>query len=652
MKLISNLLGTLSLLLIALCSHAESDSTDTLDPVVITATREETKESQVASTTTVITAEEIKARRINSVAEILRVVPGLDVLSSGGPGHMTSVFTRGANSNQTLVLIDNIMMNDPGSADGAFDFANLQVDNIERIEVLRGAASAIWGADAMGGVIHIITKHGSGKPQFTGLAEGGNYATWKVGGGVSGSEGNFNYTLNASHFSNVGVSSAAASMGNSERDPYQNTTVQARTGYQITPDLDLDWTLRYNNGQVGLDNCGGPGCDNPYYWQNTNEIYTRGQARLFLLDRRWEQRFGVNFSQTNRNTWYSNQDAAIAIPSTYASPANNQGQQIKVEWIHFLQLTENDTLTAGIDGKFNSMNSALQAFNGYPEYFSEGTMSNGGYYIQNNLTWLDRFNTNASGRLDNNSVFGNHLTWRVNQVIGIPEIGNRIKANVGTAFRAPSLCELNPTCGGNPNLSPETSLDWDAGLEQEFDEGRIKLGSLYFHNHFNNLIQYNPNAPNDFYPGYGNIINIQSAISEGIESFIEYKPIEAIQIRMNYTFDQTQGLYDTTNGVQTNNPLLLRPKNKGNFDLDYRFLEKATTHLNILAFGSRSSFDNTNSVVQVAGYVLVNLSANYELNDQVTLFARMDNLLNKQYQQVWGYGTMGFTGIGGLNLKL
>ena len=662
--------------------HAESDSTDTLDPVVVTATRAETKESLIANTMTVITADEIKARRINTVAEILRVVPGLDVLSSGGPGQQTSVFTRGANSNQTLVLIDNIMMNDPSSPSGGFDFANLQVDNIERIEVLRGAASAMWGADAMGGVIHIITKHGSGKPAFTGLAEGGNYNTWKTGGSVSGENNGLNYTLSASHFYTLGVSAADTSMGNPERDSYQNTTVQARTSYLVTPDLDLDWTLRYNNGQVGLDNCGGSyqsydgqtiTCDNPFYTQNTNEIYTRGQAKLFLFDRKWEQRFGVNLSQTNRQTSYTDQSAASNITSTSIQPIITQGQQIKIEWINFVHATDFDTVTAGIEGKFDSMNASNQAFtcppnaaaglcvdpNSYLPYSTQttlpsnsyqGTMSNGGYYLQNEINWLERFQTTMGGRLDSNSIFGNHMTWRANQIIAVPELNNRIKANIGTAFRPPSLCELNQNCYGNPSLSPETSLDWDAGIEQDLFDNKMKIGTLYFHNKFNNLIQW---VANDNGPNYGNLINVSSAVSEGIETFWEYKPSDVLALRLNYTFDQTQGAWQS--GIQTSQPLLNRPKNKGNFDVDYRFLEKASTHLNILAFGERNTpslMSDTNYVSQVAGYVLVNLSFNYELNEQVSIFTRMDNLLNKKYEQVWGYGTMGFTGISGISLKL
>ena len=631
---------------------AESDSTDTLDPVVVTATRTNAREDQIANTVTVITAEEIKARRINFVADILRVVPGLDVISNGGTGQQTSVFTRGSNSNQTLVLIDNIRMNDPGSPNNSFDFANLQVDDIERIEILRGAASSMWGADAMGGVIHIITKHGKGPASFSGMAEGGNYNTWKVGGGVSGEIDDLNYSVSASHFSNLAVSAAAQSMGNRERDPYQNTTFQSRLNYKVTDDLDLDWSARYNQAGAGMDNCGGVGyqswtgsgfvpCDNRYYFNSANQLYTRGQARWFLFDRFWEQRAGVNFTMSDRQTYYT----STTIPSSWTPPSTNNGDETKVEWLNFLHFSESETLLMGAEGRFDSLYSESGVSSPTSSY--NNSMTNGGYYIQNDLDWLERFHTTAGARIDSNSIYGSHSTWKFNQVISVPESKSRIKANIGTAFRAPSLCEISTQCFGNPNLLPETSIDWDVGIEQDFLDKQATAGVVYFDNNYNNLIQWNPSANG----GMGSLSNIGTAIARGVETFAEYKPISELSFRINYTYDETFGQNDSVAQVQTTQPLLLRPKNKGNFDVDYRFLQDATVHLNILAYGSRSSYDTMGGITQVPGYVLVNLSGNYELNEHVTLFARLDNLLNKQYQMVWGYGTLGFNGLGGFNLK-
>lgn len=629
---------------------AESDSTDELDPIVVTATRSETHEKQIANTVTVITAEEIRARRVNAVADILRVVPGLDVMSTGGTGQQTSVFTRGADSNQTLVLIDNIRMNDPGDPGNAFDFANLQVDDIERIEILRGAASAMWGADAMGGVIHIITKHGKGPASFNSLVEGGNYDTYKVGAGVSGEQDGLSYALNTSHFSNLGVSAAAQSMGNSERDKYLNTTLQTRLGYQVMDNLDFDWSLRFNGAETGLDNCGGFGykswngpfirCDNPDYFMDTNQLYTRGQGRWFLFDGLWEQRFGINFTSSDRSTYYTAKVDPGWIPAV-----DTQGQETKLEWLNFLHLNEQLTVIAGIEERFDDFKSQSGQVGLETGYGS--SMNNTGFYLQNQSTWLERFSTTVGGRVDDNSRFGTYLTWRFNQVMEIPEWSNRIKANIGTGFRPPSLCELSKNCFGNPDLQPETSLDWDAGIEQDFFDRQVLAGVVYFDNNYSNLIQWNPAANG----GLGQVENVSTAIAQGIETFVEFKPHPAWSVRANYTLDQTYGRYDAMTGQRSNEPLLLRPLNKGNFDVDYRAADGISMHLNVSIVGSRSSYDTQGSIRQVPGYVLANLSGNYEVSKEVTVFARLDNLLNKQYEQIWGYGTMGFYGIGGMTLK-
>ena len=182
-------------------SHAQNklpNDAIELPNVVVTATRTETPETEIGSAITVVTAKDIADKNINNVADALRTVPGLDVVRAGAVGQQTSVFMRGANSNHTLVLVDGVEMNDPSSPTGAFDFAFLQTDNIERIEVVRGAASAAFGSDAIGGVINIITKKGTGKTKLLGVAEGGSYGTWKTGGNISGGTDRVNYSFDAS----------------------------------------------------------------------------------------------------------------------------------------------------------------------------------------------------------------------------------------------------------------------------------------------------------------------------------------------------------------------------------------------------------------------------------------------------------------------
>ena len=268
-------------------SHAQNklpNDAIELPNVVVTATRTETPETEIGSAITVVTAKDIADKNINNVADALRTVPGLDVVRAGAVGQQTSVFMRGANSNHTLVLVDGVEMNDPSSPTGAFDFAFLQTDNIERIEVVRGAASAAFGSDAIGGVINIITKKGTGKTKLTAVAEGGSYGTWKTGGNISGGTDRVNYSFDASRLETAGFSSADKNLGNVLPNGYRNTNLSGRGGFKVNEALDLGVTLRYGEGKSFLDNGGGKGADDPNSYGTFNELFTRGFGHLKLFD--------------------------------------------------------------------------------------------------------------------------------------------------------------------------------------------------------------------------------------------------------------------------------------------------------------------------------------------------------------------------------
>jgi len=612
---------------------ADEQPVTQLEPLVVTATRTETPIQQVGSAITVITAEEIASRKLDTVADVLRVVPGLDVTRAGGIGQQTSVFLRGANSNHTLALIDGIEMNDPSNPNGAFDFGDLQVDNIERIEILRGAQSAIYGSDAIGGVINIITKKGRGKPRFQTRDEGGSYDTFKVDGSVLGGTERVNYSLNASRLETGGFSAADRVLGNTERDSYKNSSVSARLGAQALDNLDFGWTLRYNEGKAMVDNCGGPNCDDPNAYVKNNELFTRGFGHLRLLDGIWEQTLGLAYSDTNRH--YVN---PFDPANPFSSKGFNVGEKTKIDWQNVLHLHETNTVTLGVEEEADSFHSESSfSMSGFS---TQGvipirTRNNLGYYLQDQIQLFDRSFTTVGVRDDEiNRGFGNHVTWRANEVYAIPETGTRLKGSYGTGFKAPALFQLYDTIfdSGNPNLKAETSRNWDVGLEQAAWDQRVQMGASYFSNSFVNLIQ---NLPPTFKSE-----NIGHATAEGVESFVEFRPLESLSLRGNYTYTRTKD-------QETGQRLLRRPTHKGSFEADYRFLEKAAVHLNILMVGNKDDVANT----RVPGYVLVNLAGSYDVNANLQVFARVDNLLNKHYEELFGYGTAGLSGIGGVKVS-
>ena len=610
-----------------------SDNTLELPNMVVTATRTETPENEVASAMTVITAKDIADRHISNVADALRTVPGLDVVRTGGLGQQTSIFLRGANSNHTLVLVDGVEMNDPSSPTGAFDFAFLQTDNIERIEVVRGAASAAFGSDAIGGVINVITKKGAGKLKLTGVAEGGSYGTWKTGGNISGGTERINYSFDASRLETAGFSAADKNLGNLMPNGYRNTTISGRTGFKVNEALDFGVTLRYGEGKSSLDNGGGKGADDPNFYGTFNELFTRGFGHLKLFDGFWEQTVGVAYSRTDRN----NVNGVDSL-NNFSSAATNLGQKVKLDYQNIFHVHKSNTVLVGVEEEADSLSSS--ASSDYPawSYSSSAsiplkTMNTLGYYLQDQINLFDRSFTTLGVRYDDNNRFGGHETWRANELYTIKETGTRLRGSYGTGFKAPTLNQLYDTIygTGNVNLKPETSHGWDVGVEQDVFKKLSTLGISYFDNAFNNLIVANV-AP------YVNQ-NVSKAKANGIESFVEVRPMTDLTWRGSYTYQQTQNL-------DTGTQLLRRPRDKASFDTDYRFLEKAHFHVNLLMVGKKSDYAST-----VAGYAMLNFAGSYDVHKNVQLFARIDNVLNKQYEEVYGYGTSGVAGYGGVKVN-
>ena len=624
--------------------QAQNNTSDTaleLPNMVVTATRTETPEDEVGSAITVISAEDIVAKRITNVADALRTVPGLDVIRSGGIGQPTAVYLRGANANHTLVLVDGVEMNDPSSPNGAFDFANLQTDNIERIEVVRGAASAAYGSDAMGGVINVITKKGQGATKYTATAEGGSYDTWKTTGAISGSTERINYSLDASRMETAGFSAADHTMGNTDPNGHRNNTVSGRSGIKVNDNLDLGLTLRYNEGKTFNDDCGGVSCDNTGNYNTFNELFTRGFGHLKLFDGLWEQTIGSAYSRTDRN------NVTVFNPASLNSYGNsiaaNLGEKVKLDYQSIFNVHKASTITLGVEEEADSLSSSAASPDLYGTNASipQKTMNTISGYLQDQINLFDRSFTTVGVRYDDNNRFGGHETWRVNELYNFKETGTRLKGNYGTGFKAPSLNQLYDTIygSGNASLKPETSVNWDAGLEQDIIRKKVMAGVSYFNNNFDNLIDFLKVAP------YTNN-NISRAKVSGVETFLELHPINDLTFRGTYTYQQTLNLV-------TDIHLLHRPRNKASFDADYQFVEKAHVHLNVLMVGQKadSAYISGESVpLTIGSYALLNLAGSYDVHKNVQLFARIDNVLNKQYEEVYGYGTSGVAGYGGVKL--
>lgn len=590
------------------------------DEAVVTPERGVSLSQQSGSSVTVIRSDELQAQGQSTVLEALRTIPGVQVVQSGGPGRPTSVFLRGANSEHTKVLLDGIPLNNPADPTRRFDFSTLSLDNIERIEIVRGPQSVAYGSDAIGGVIQIVTKRGDGPLAGRVTAQGGSFRTHEERLSVSGGDETRYYSLAASFFETQGFTAVSSRFGATEDDGYRNGTVSGRFGWNPTADVNVDYVFRYLDADVDVD-----GFDNFTFLpadvlgrQNLlNQFYQRIQLQSFALDGLIENRFG--FSLTDART-------ADTDPGAFGQPLF-KGQGRQVDWQSNLQLTETNVFTAGVD-----------YFGEDASPFNCGTQSQNllSGYLQDRWEWLEISNTSVGVRWDDHSVAGTAQTYRLAQSLELVP-GGRLHASLGRGFRAPAISQRFGGVG-NPNLRPEFSKGWDVGVEQEWWDGLLTTDVTYFRNDFDDLIVF---VAGPFGPlGFGELRNVQAARSSGVELSGSSQLTERLFVSVTYTYTDTLDL-------NANQDLLRRPRNKIGFQADLAATERTRAHFTVLHVGERLDFDAFGGLVELAPYWTINVALSHRLSDRWELIARGDNLTDEDYEEVFAFSTAGISGYAG-----
>lgn len=596
--------------------------------IVVTATRTEQPKLELGSSTTLISFEDLKKAGKETVVEALTAVPGLDVVQNGGPGKTADVFIRGANSEHTLVMMDGVEVNDPMSPGRNFDFGHLSLDNIDRIEIVRGPQSTLYGSDAMGGVINIITKKGKGKSRVFISAETGSYGTFREAAGVSGGTGIVNYSLEISRFDSKGFSESGEKYGNTEKDGYGNTTLSGRLGFKPAQNLEFNLISRYITARNDLDNFGGEGGDDPNYIIDARQFLLAANSRLSLLKGKWEQRLDISYNNMRRD---------LTNPTDQFQPFDSQeglfkGRIFKIDWQHNLYLHPTNTVTAGIEYEREQGESVYtwESMWGPGESSFPGKSAHTtGIYLQDSIKIRDTFFMTLGVRSDNHNRFGTETTFRIAPAV-LLKSGTKLKATYGTGFKAPSLYQLYAPATawgpvGNQNLEPERSKGWDVGIEQFLFEDRLTLSFTYFQNDFEDLILY------DFIQGY---INISQAETKGYEIFMSARPLKDLTIQGSYTYTDAK---DRETGEQ----LLRRPKHKANLTFNLRLFKRVNANLFIIHVGKRLDLFPYPTITEADAYTLFNLAVSYQLSKNIEIFGRIDNLFNQEYEAVLGYGTPG-----------
>lgn len=628
---------------------ASADQPDVIETreVVVSATKTPVPVTQVTSAVEVITGEELERRHVKTVAEALRLSQGLTVFSDGGPGTNTSVRIRGSNSDQVLVLIDGAIMN--SATLGSFNFANLTTDNIERIEILRGAQSMLWGADAMGGVINITTKKGTGALSASAFAEYGSFSSIREGGQASGKKGPVDFSAAVSRWDYTGFSAVNYRRGASERDGYHNWQASTKVGIELPYEGRLDLNFRFLQGKSNFDGGFGSGFD-------ILGAYTRSQQYVYSaayqqpITNWWTQ--VLTLSRQNENSrsspGTSARDLATGFVFNPLDPQFNPESQIntvanRIEWQHNVQLGKPLLLTAGYQYR-DQQGENLNLTTGGTDINNHIISSHAGF-AQGQLNLWDRVFATAGVRQDDYNVVGNATTYRATAGYLHQETGTKIRGSYATGFRAPTINQLYFPVLGNPNLKPEKSQSMDIGVDQYLLDNRLTLSGGFFWNHFRDMIVFQQNlavcGPDTVFgdPG-GNFCaqNVGQVSTKGWEASVKYAVVKDVvfvknlDVQAQYTNTLTRNLDDNSG-----NRMPRMPVDQWSMIISYQPIDPVRINLEGRYVGSR--FNDVANRQSMPAFDVWNLSATYNVTNQVQTYVRADNIFNEKYEEILLFGT-------------
>ena len=629
-------------LLAGLSTGAVAASTH-LDQLVVTATRVPTSVKNTGSSVSVITREEIELKQFQTLSDALKSVPGLHVSESGGRGALTSVFARGTNSNHILVLVDGIEMNDPSSPTGAFNFGNFLLDDIDTIEIVRGSQSVLYGADAIGAVIHIRTKAGDGPLKARARMAAGNKSTHHESLSVSGSKDRFNYSLTGGLYEtdNDSASNKQRMPSGISRDDdgYQNKVVSGRLGWQ-GDNLQASVFGRHIESETDIDGFLTEDFD---AYNSSRQTYLGAELKGQFFDGLWQPTLSFTHTDIERKNRNDRQVASDTLDRS-----NYDGEKEKLSFQNDFYVLENNIITVGYE--FEEEDIKMSGFTDFGGGFilnqmTDKTRQNRAVYLQDQITITEKLSATLGVRYDNTDDFDSETTYRIATRYALTP-STQIRATYSEGFRAPSLYEMygfSPNSFfsayyGNPDLRPETSKNWELGLDQYWWDGKIQTSATVFKNDIDDLIT------TVYLPTFDSTsINTDDAEMRGLEADMRIELTRQLGIQLNYTYTRSQN--------EDDQQLLRRPVHQANVDLIYQPSADWSFTGSLHHIGSRKDVNAAGNRVRMGSYAIVNVSATYRLNDNARLFTRIENLTDRNYEPVWGYQGTGVTGIVGIELQ-
>ena len=611
--------------------------------VVISATKTPVPVSHLTSAVEVITEADLQRRRVKTVADALRLAQGLTVFSSGGPGTSTTVRIRGGNADQVLVLIDGAIMN--SATHGDFDFANLTTDNIERIEILRGAQSMLWGADAMGGVINITTKKGTGAPSASAFSEYGSFLSIREGGQVSGQKGPIDFSAAISRWDYTGFSAVNYRRGASERDGFHNWQGSTRIGIKLPYEGRLDLNFRFLQGKTDFDGGFGPGFDVLGAYSNSQQ-YVYSASYQQPITAWWNQVLTLSRQNEILHSFpgTSQRDLSTGVVSNPFDPQFNPDSKFntvsnRIEWQNNFQIGKPLLLTAGYQYREQQGENLNLSTGGTT--ISNHIISSHAGFAQAQLNLWDRVFATAGVRQDEYNVFGSATTYRATGGYLLQETNTKFRSSYATGFRAPTINQLFFPDFGNTHLKPEKSQSMDIGVDQYLLNNRLTISGGYFWNRFRDMIVAQQSAAlcgTQF--GFANFCaqNVGLVDTKGWEASVKYAVvrdvpwIKSLDVQAQYTNTLTRNLEQ-----QFGNRAPRIPVDQWSMIISYQPIDPLRINLEGRYVGSR--FNDVNNQQPMRAFDVWNLSATYDVTNRVQTYLRADNIFNEKYEEVLLFGT-------------
>jgi len=587
------------------------------EQVVVSATRFDIPLDQSPASVSVIGSEDIEQKQIERVSDALREVPGLSVVQTGTAGQLTSVFMRGLRSEHTQVLLDGIPINQ--GLQGAFNFADLTTDDIDRIEVVRGPQSTLYGPRALAGVIQIFTKEGTGTPGVLFAAEGGSYDSFREWSQSDGKIEQFDYSVGASRLDTDNAR---------PNNNYRNTAAITDVGWSPGEQLRIGSLFTYSVSDTG----------------NPNTIFDPRPIDHFLTERWligphidwkptdwWEQKLIVAYDH-ERQINDPNEDGFVGATRALF-------ERTQVDYQNDLRPTSWLTLTSGFFySRLNAGQERPFVLFG-PTFVSDHTEEVAGF-LQGTLMPIDNLIFVAGGRFDHFNQFGGIWTYRFASSYKVDRTNTTLHSSVATGFSPPS--SQDKIFGNNFGLKPEHDLGWDIGVEQRLWENRVIVGLTYFHNDLSNVIGFN---------GLFQTLNLGAAETQGLEAELRAQPIADLLFTASYTYLEAEKTSSADISQPQGARLPRRPRNEVYVSASYLWWKKLRTTIEAKFVNAREELNFGGPNFDIEDYSFVNVAAEYEVNPHLSIFGRIDNLTNEHYSEVFGFPALGRAAYGGVKVR-